>query len=72
MTHPYLPLTDEERKQMQKVIGAELEDFFRVIPQAIRDKVHFEFPAHNEVEVTKIFSKWAEMNTPVSKLISFL
>jgi glycine dehydrogenase subunit 1 len=72
LNHPYLPLTDEERKQMQKVIGAELADLFQVIPHTIRDKAHFEFPAHNEVEVTKIFSKWAKMNTPVSKLISFL
>lgn len=73
MGHPFLPLTAEERRQMQKTIGIErLEELFTVIPASIQKTALFDLPAHNEVETSKVFAQWAEMNTPVSKVISFL
>ncbi len=73
MNHPYLPLTERERKQMEKAIGINsIEKLFAMIPPAIRNQASFELPAYKEFELKKIFSQWAKENTPVSKVISFL
>ncbi len=73
MGHPYLPLTAEERAQMLKTIGTErIEELFKVIPSSIQTSAVFDLPAHNEVETAKIFNRWAEMNTPATKMVSFL
>lgn len=73
MGHPYLPLTDPERRQMAKVIGLQdPSELFQAIPEAIKAQASFELPARNEWEVKKRFSQWAAQNTPVSQVISFL
>ena len=73
MGHPYLPLTDPERRQMEKVIGLQdHSELFQTIPEAIRAQAVFDLPARNEWEVKKLFTQWAAQNTPVSQLISFL
>ncbi|HEY8391510.1 MAG TPA: aminomethyl-transferring glycine dehydrogenase subunit GcvPA [Capillibacterium sp.] len=73
MGHPYLPLTDAERRQMEKAIGIEnYADLFQVIPEEIRAKATFDLPARTEEEVKKLFHQWAALNTPASQLISFL
>ncbi len=73
MGHPYLPLTDPERRQMAKVIGIpDPSALFQIIPETIRAQAFFDLPARNEWEVKKLFAQWAAQNTPVSQLISFL
>ncbi|NLW55993.1 MAG: aminomethyl-transferring glycine dehydrogenase subunit GcvPA [Firmicutes bacterium] len=73
MGHPFLPLTDEERRQMHKTIGIErIEELFKVIPSSIQESAFFDLPAYNETETVKLFTQWAEMNTPASKMVSFL
>ncbi|MBA2133235.1 aminomethyl-transferring glycine dehydrogenase subunit GcvPA [Capillibacterium thermochitinicola] len=73
MGHPYLPLTDQERRQMAKVIGIQDEsELFATIPVTIRAKAAFDLSARNEWEVKRLFTRWAAENTPVSQLISFL
>jgi len=73
MIHPYLPLTEAERRQMEKVIGiTDYTQLFQVIPETIRKKAAFELSGRNEWEVKKLFTQWAQQNTPVSEVISFL
>lgn len=73
MGHPYLPLTDGERRQMEKAIGIrDYTELFQVIPENIRAKAFFDLPGRTEWEVKKLFSQWAAANTPVSHVVSFL
>ncbi|NLM37737.1 MAG: aminomethyl-transferring glycine dehydrogenase subunit GcvPA [Firmicutes bacterium] len=73
MGHPYLPLTDPERRRMARVIGLQdPSELFAIIPETIRAQASFELPAHNEWAVKKLFTQWAAENTPCSQMISFL
>ncbi len=73
MTHPYLPLTGEERRRiLEKLDLASPEDLFAGIPAEIRSKARLDLPSHTEHEVRRIFTKWAEKNIPASRYVSFL
>lgn len=73
MGHPYLPLTDPERRQMEKVIGIQdPAELFQAIPEAVRAQSAFDLPARGEWEVKKLFAQWAAQNRPVSQTVSFL
>jgi len=73
MGYPYLPLTDGERRQMEKAIGIQdYTELFQIIPEHIRAKACFNLPARTEWEVKKLFNQWAAANTPVSQVVSFL
>jgi len=73
MNHPYLPLTEQERRAMLKKLGLDsAEQLFAAIPAEIRDKARVELPMHTETEVKRIFTDWAEKNIPASRMVSFL
>lgn len=73
MGHPFLPLTDPERCQMEKVIGiSNYSKLFETIPESIKAQAVFDLPPRNEWEVKKLFTQWAKMNAPASQGISFL
>lgn len=73
MGHPYLPLTDSERRQMEQVIGVRnFTELFQVIPEKIRAKAAFDLPDRTEEEVKRLFRQWAALNTPGSEVVSFL
>lgn len=73
MSHPYLPLTEQERRTIMEKLGLNSpEELFTGIPAEIREKARLDLPSHTEHEVRKIFSKWAEKNNSTSQLVSFL
>lgn len=69
----YLPVTDQEREEMLKKIGASsLEELFSSIPEKVRLKKQLNLPeAKSEMELDKLMSKLADMNTG-SNMSSFL
>ncbi len=69
----YMPITDEERKEMLSSIGVDhIDDLFAPIPKEIFLKEELDLPtAKSELELKKHFEKLASKNIG-SKMISFL
>lgn len=72
--HPYLPNTEQDVKDMLKVIGLEsTEDLFASIPESLRLKNAMNLPkAKSEIEVRGIIGAMAEQNRSTQDLTCFL
>ncbi|MBL8537702.1 MAG: aminomethyl-transferring glycine dehydrogenase subunit GcvPA [Hyphomonadaceae bacterium] len=70
----YLPLTDVDREQMLKGIGAKsVDDLFVDVPKAALLKDLVDLPkAQGELEVHRHMQRLAEKNTPASRTAFFL
>ncbi|OPL09991.1 MAG: glycine dehydrogenase [Firmicutes bacterium ML8_F2] len=70
----YLPLTDEDRKEMLAAIGARsMEDLFSDIPSRVRVKGELALsPALSESEVLKHLSELAAKNRHTDSCVSFM
>ena len=69
----YLPLTDEQRREMLDAIGARsMEDLLVTIPRDLRGVTLDIPPGHAEWEVQKQLSVLAGLNKPLSQQRSFL
>ena len=70
----YLPLTDADRQQMLKVIGAKsVDDLFVDVPKAALLKDLVDLPkAQGELEVHRHMQRLAEKNTPAGRTAFFL
>ncbi|MDY6826106.1 MAG: aminomethyl-transferring glycine dehydrogenase subunit GcvPA [Bacillota bacterium] len=70
----YLPLTDEDRKEMLAAIGARsMEDLFRDIPSEVRVKGELALsPALSESEALKHLSELAAKNRHTGSCVSFM
>lgn len=74
MTYRYLPMTEEDRREMLEVIGLErVEDLFSDIPEHIRFHDQLDIPAPlSEPQLVKHMRKLADQNTDFGRVISFL
>lgn len=74
MPHRYLPMTEEDKREMLKVIGVDsIDDLFADIPESVR--FHGEYnikKAKSEPELFKELSALAEKNADAKKYTSFL
>lgn len=70
----YLPLTDEDRRQMLAAIGASsVDDLYRDVPKAARLDGPVDLPPHaGEMEVERDLSALAAKNLPAALAPSFL
>ncbi|MEZ5959438.1 MAG: hypothetical protein R3C30_03285 [Hyphomonadaceae bacterium] len=70
----YLPLTDVDREQMLKVIGAKnIDDLFADVPKGALLKDLVPLPkAQGEIEVHRHLQRLAEKNTPAGRTAFFL
>jgi len=70
----YLPLSDENRREMLAAIGVKtVDDLFAAIPQSAKDKATFDLPTtKSEIEVERILSGLAAKNLSASQAPSFL
>jgi len=68
----YLPLTDQDRKEMLASLGLEsVEGLFSDIPPEVRAS-DFQIPSLSELELERHFFDLAGKNQDLSKLLSFL
>src|SRR3989338_2711343 len=69
---PYLPHTDEDRKEMLHFMGKKsIEELLTTVPKALRD-FELNVPAgKSELEIKQEFYKLASKNIPLHKQISF-
>ena len=67
----YLPLTNEDRKNMKKVIGiSDINEMFTNVPKEVSLDPKFNLPNHKtEKEVGKILSEIANKNINLAKKI---
>ncbi|MFX3624881.1 MAG: aminomethyl-transferring glycine dehydrogenase subunit GcvPA [Ectobacillus sp.] len=74
MLHRYLPMTDEDKKQMLSAIGVEsIEELFQDIPGSIRFKGDLNIkPAKSEPELLKELAQLAARNANSKDYASFL
>jgi glycine dehydrogenase subunit 1 len=74
VTHPYLPLTVEDRDEMLAAIGAEsVEALFADVPEGVRLRRPLELePALSEPELVAHLAEIASRNADTSKELSFL
>lgn len=72
--HPFIPLTDEDKKAMLDAIGVDsVSDLFAGIPKPIHDRLNIaDRPALSELELRKYFKELAKNNAPVDDMPSFL
>ncbi|MCS7265068.1 MAG: aminomethyl-transferring glycine dehydrogenase subunit GcvPA [Armatimonadetes bacterium] len=70
LNFPYLPNTDEDRKEMLQTIGAKsIEDLFADIPHHLREKAILNLPkALSEPELMRHLSSLAAQNIPMGEL----
>ncbi|MDX1484959.1 MAG: aminomethyl-transferring glycine dehydrogenase subunit GcvPA, partial [Alphaproteobacteria bacterium] len=70
----YLPLTDADRAEMLKVIGAgSVDELFADIPEAVRLDEPLDLPDHaGEIEVAEALGALAAKNRPAGRAVSFL
>ncbi len=70
----YLPLTDADRAEMLRVIGAAaIDDLFADIPEAARLNEPLDLPGHaGEIEVAARLGALAARNRPAAGAVSFL
>ncbi|MBU1298527.1 MAG: aminomethyl-transferring glycine dehydrogenase subunit GcvPA [Bacteroidetes bacterium] len=71
---PYIPNTDADREEMLRAIGVtSFEELLKMIPEEIRLRDGIKIPSRlSEFEVIKELKNLESMNTPTSKVISFL
>ncbi len=73
MTHPYIPLTDEDRRAMLATIGASsIDELFAEIPAEHRDPALDLPPAMSEPELMRELQQLAARNRSAGELPSFL
>ncbi len=72
--HHYLPLTDEDRREMLKEIGVDsVEDLFSDIPKEVRLKRDLDLPpAMSELEAVKHMNSLAAKNKHLNNCTSFM
>lgn len=74
MQHPYIPLTDQNKKEMLDTIGVEsIKDLFKDVPEEASEDCKIDIPeAKSELEVMSYLRGLANMNTSVNELTSFM
>ncbi len=74
MTHPYLALTDSDREEMLRTVGASsVEDLFRDIPTPMRLGRELDLePALSEQELSRHLEELAARNADTTQELSFL
>ena len=73
MAHPYVPLTDEDRRSMLAAVGvASIDDLFAEIPAAQRNPPLDLPPALSEPELLRELGALASRNKTAAELPSFL
>ncbi len=73
MVHPYIPLTDDDRRSMLATIGASsVDELFADIPAEHRDPALDLPPALSEVEMMRELSALGARSRPAGQLLSFL
>ncbi|MFH1824283.1 MAG: aminomethyl-transferring glycine dehydrogenase subunit GcvPA [Candidatus Firestonebacteria bacterium] len=74
MQFPYLPHTDEDIKEMLRIIGVKsIDDLFKDIPETLRLKKNLNLPeAKSELEVRQELHNIASKNCNTDEYISFL
>jgi glycine dehydrogenase subunit 1 len=74
MTHPYLGLTDEDKQEMLRTIGAaSVEELFREIPAGVRlDRALELEPPLSEQELSAHLAELAARNVDATRELSFL
>ena len=74
MKHRYLPMTEQDKKEMLEVIGVQsVENFFSDIPENVRFKGEYDIkPAKSEPALMKELSKLASKNADLKNYTSFL
>ena len=72
--HRYLPMTEEDKREMLKVIGVDsIDDLFADIPESVRFRGELNIKkAKSEPELFKELSALAEKNADTKKYTSFL
>lgn len=72
--HRYLPMTEQDEKEMLDVIGVKsIDDLFQDIPEKIRFKRDYDLkPAKSEPALLRELSKLASKNANTSEYASFL
>jgi len=72
-THPYLPMTEDERKKALYAAGLKEGELFSSIPDELRLKRPLDLPAASgELELTREFHALMSRNTTTAQAISFL
>jgi glycine dehydrogenase subunit 1 len=74
VTHPYLPLTEDDREAMLAEVGvSSIEDLFRDIPASMRLGRPLQLePALTEAELVAHLGELESRNSPTSRELSFL
>jgi glycine dehydrogenase subunit 1 len=74
MLHRYLPMTEEDKKEMLSTIGVEsIDELFSDIPESVRFKGELNIkPAKSEPQLMKELSEMASKNANVKEYVSFL
>lgn len=74
MKHRYLPMTEQDKKEMLDVIGvATIDELFADIPEEVRFKGHYNIKeAKSEAALTKELAQLASKNKDTLSHISFL
>jgi len=74
MKHRYLPMTEEDKREMLTQIGVEsVEELFSDIPKSVRFKGEYQIkPAKSESALLKELTKLAQKNADAKANVSFL
>jgi glycine dehydrogenase subunit 1 len=74
MKHRYLPMTEQDKKEMLEAIGvSSIEELFSDIPESVRFKGEYNIkPAKSESSLMKELASLAEKNADLKKNTSFL
>ena len=74
MKHRYLPMTEQDQKEMLSSIGVEkVEELFSDIPESVRFKGEYKIkPAKSEPALLKELSNLASKNADLKRYASFL
>lgn len=70
---PFVPHSDEDRKQMYETIGVKgFDEIIAHIPDTVKYKGLLDFPEQlSEYEATKLMAEYAAMNNGANKYVSF-
>ena len=74
MIHRYLPMTDEDRKQMMQAVGiSDIDELFADIPDSVRYRGSLPIPpAMSEPELLRHMSRLSAQNADLDRYVSFL
>jgi glycine dehydrogenase subunit 1 len=71
--HPYVPLTDDDRRAMLQTIGAaSVDELFADIPAEHRDPTLKLPPALSEIELMRELTELSDRSKPTNGMLSFL